>query len=123
MLIFQKQQEEESNGSESQFNLKNRGGGAFVPFKKPSGVLIQDEKRAVLPAHGLSFSVPVYSMEPIDDSGPKEARRDLVGPQQEQQRKQRRCWSPELHRIFVDALLQLGGPNSMCTYIHIYHLS
>ncbi|KAL2927579.1 Transcription factor HHO5 [Bienertia sinuspersici] len=25
-------------------------------------------------------------------------------------RKQRRCWSPELHRRFVDALTQLGGP-------------
>ncbi|KAL9660368.1 hypothetical protein QQ045_025181 [Rhodiola kirilowii] len=24
-------------------------------------------------------------------------------------RKQRRCWSPELHRMFVDALKQLGG--------------
>ncbi|KAL5557092.1 hypothetical protein UlMin_039328 [Ulmus minor] len=31
--------------------------------------------------------------------------------QQQQQafRKQRRCWSPELHRRFVDALQQLGG--------------
>ncbi|KAL2532558.1 HTH myb-type domain-containing protein [Abeliophyllum distichum] len=26
-----------------------------------------------------------------------------------QQRKQRRCWSPELHRRFVNALQQLGG--------------
>ncbi|KAL2333600.1 hypothetical protein Fmac_014813 [Flemingia macrophylla] len=25
-------------------------------------------------------------------------------------KKQRRCWSPELHRRFVDALQQLGGP-------------
>ncbi|CAH8362995.1 unnamed protein product [Eruca vesicaria subsp. sativa] len=25
-------------------------------------------------------------------------------------RKQRRCWTPELHRRFVDALQQLGGP-------------
>lgn len=25
-------------------------------------------------------------------------------------RKQRRCWNPELHRRFVDALQQLGGP-------------
>ncbi|KAM1810611.1 hypothetical protein ACFX12_027353 [Malus domestica] len=32
-------------------------------------------------------------------------------PQQQQQplRKPRRCWSPELHRRFVDALQQLGG--------------
>ncbi|GJN23212.1 hypothetical protein PR202_gb10840 [Eleusine coracana subsp. coracana] len=30
--------------------------------------------------------------------------------QQQQARKTRRCWSPELHRKFVDALHQLGGP-------------
>lgn len=30
--------------------------------------------------------------------------------QQPSARKQRRCWSPELHRRFVDALTQLGGP-------------
>lgn len=29
--------------------------------------------------------------------------------QQQPFRKQRRCWSPELHRRFVDALQQLGG--------------
>lgn len=30
--------------------------------------------------------------------------------QQQALRKQRRCWTPELHRRFVDALQQLGGP-------------
>ncbi|KAK3149243.1 hypothetical protein QOZ80_3AG0214810 [Eleusine coracana subsp. coracana] len=30
--------------------------------------------------------------------------------QQQQARKTRRCWSPELHRKFVAALHQLGGP-------------
>ena len=29
--------------------------------------------------------------------------------QQQNSRKQRRCWSPELHRRFVEALQQLGG--------------
>lgn len=33
-----------------------------------------------------------------------------VHQQQANSRKQRRCWSPELHRRFVDALTQLGGP-------------
>lgn len=33
-----------------------------------------------------------------------------TGNQQPTSRKQRRCWSPELHRRFVDALTQLGGP-------------
>ena len=37
--------------------------------------------------------------------------RAQIQPQHLQQnpRKQRRCWSPELHRRFVDALRQLGG--------------
>ncbi|CAI9764399.1 unnamed protein product [Fraxinus pennsylvanica] len=30
--------------------------------------------------------------------------------QQQTARKQRRCWSPELHRRFVDAMQQIGGP-------------
>lgn len=32
-----------------------------------------------------------------------------VVPRQQSGRKQRRCWSPELHRLFVDALEKLGG--------------
>lgn len=40
---------------------------------------------------------------------------EIKGHHQSQQpqqnpRKQRRCWSPDLHRRFVDALQQLGGP-------------
>jgi hypothetical protein len=33
--------------------------------------------------------------------------------QQQQARKSRRCWSPELHRQFVAALQQLGGPQGI----------
>lgn len=36
-------------------------------------------------------------------------RAGLQPPQQQTARKQRRCWSPELHRRFVSALQQLGG--------------
>ncbi|KAI3452056.1 hypothetical protein Pfo_008721 [Paulownia fortunei] len=107
-------QEEEASGFEREFhgcNFKNRGG-AFVPFKKPSGVTIKEEKRAV-PVHGLSLSIPVAEVESIDLSV-KEAC-GIIRPQpqqphqQQQQRKQRRCWSPELHKRFVDALQLLGG--------------
>nr|GMC87597.1 transcription factor HHO2-like [Ipomoea batatas] len=31
-------------------------------------------------------------------------------PQQQTSRKQRRCWSPDLHKRFINALQQLGGP-------------
>ena len=33
----------------------------------------------------------------------------LAQAQAQQQRKARRCWSPELHRRFVAALQRLGG--------------
>lgn len=35
--------------------------------------------------------------------------RTVLPPHQQLSRKQRRCWSPELHRRFVNALQQLGG--------------
>lgn len=35
--------------------------------------------------------------------------------QQQALRKQRRCWTRELHRRFVDALQQLGGPGGKMT--------
>ncbi|XP_038887450.1 transcription factor HHO6 [Benincasa hispida] len=35
--------------------------------------------------------------------------RTVLPPQQQPARKQRRCWSPELHRRFENALQQLGG--------------
>ncbi|CAN6998190.1 unnamed protein product [Brassica rapa subsp. trilocularis] len=39
--------------------------------------------------------------------------------QQQALRKQRRCWTPELHRLFVDALQQLGGPGGIKRQIHL----
>ena len=36
-------------------------------------------------------------------------------------RKQRRCWSPELHRKFIKALQHLGGPRGLNTHIHMPH--
>ncbi|KAL8044427.1 hypothetical protein ABFX02_08G045900 [Erythranthe guttata] len=130
-----KNKEEES--SESQSIFRNREGGAFSPFKKPSGVgvgvTIKEEKKAAAVVNptvhgggggGLTLSIPVEAdvAEPTataaQDSIVKDApdqgimikKTKLKEPHQdEQQRKQRRCWSPELHRVFIDALQQLGG--------------
>jgi hypothetical protein len=38
----------------------------------------------------------------------------LQQTQEQQSRKARRCWSTELHRQFVAALRQLGGPQGTC---------
>ncbi|CAM8943227.1 unnamed protein product [Rhodiola kirilowii] len=54
----------------------------------------------------------------VDYSGSASAQLNksngMMMPQQQQQscRKQRRCWSPDLHKTFVSALQQLGGPQA-----------
>jgi SHAQKYF class myb-like DNA-binding protein len=46
----------------------------------------------------------------MSPSGPGLNLHAQTQQQQQQARKARRCWSPELHRQFVAALHQLGGP-------------
>lgn len=52
------------------------------------------------------FRRAVSSLSPIPQSS---LTNGLQLPHQQTSRKQRRCWSPELHRRFVNALQQLGG--------------
>lgn len=105
-------------------NLKNRGG-AFVPFNgnlcMPKPVMKEDKELSQVPS--LSLMTPASQLNHNNSkSGIRNSsgssfladRVDVPGqpqPQHLQQnpRKQRRCWSPELHRRFVDALQQLGG--------------
>lgn len=75
----------------------------------------QEEKRG-LAVKDLSLCMTVGEREkgpnPIVDvngNGPSNGCSAYL-QDKSQQRKQRRCWSPELHRRFVDALHQLGGP-------------
>ncbi|XP_062223405.1 transcription factor NIGT1-like isoform X2 [Phragmites australis] len=93
-------------------------GGAFQPFEK--------EKRAELPA---SSTTAAASSAVVGDSGDKASidtekhsdkeinkdakdrgkDKDKEGQSQPSNRKPRRCWAPELHRRFLQALQQLGG--------------
>ncbi|KAF0923302.1 hypothetical protein E2562_005263 [Oryza meyeriana var. granulata] len=86
-----------------------KAGGAFQPFEK--------EKRAELPA---SSTTAAASSIVVGDSGDKpttddtEKHRDTDKDkdkegQSQPHRKPRRCWAPELHRRFLQALQQLGG--------------
>ncbi|KAM3252802.1 transcription factor HHO5 [Capsicum annuum] len=88
--------------------------GAFLPFQ---GQTLKEGKNG-LPVKDLSLCMAVTVAEgqkgqnPIDlsvknDNGTSNGCSFLQD--KSQQRKQRRCWSPELHRRFVDALHQLGG--------------
>lgn len=80
-----------------------------MPFKKPA--IVVNEKQGTAPVEGLSLAVPEAEVASNDYGFAKEK---LQQPHQQEQlqKKQRRCWSPELHKIFVDALHQLGGAQS-----------
>ncbi|XP_022746494.1 transcription factor HHO6-like isoform X2 [Durio zibethinus] len=115
---------------------KIRGGArAFMPFKANLGFAVRKEEKEGIPIHGLTLLTPgiknlkeesgstgsriscsraVSSSAPNAQSNFRSGQQSLSHHQQQQQqqqtaRKQRRCWSPELHRRFVNALQQLGG--------------
>ncbi|KAM0062076.1 putative transcription factor MYB-HB-like family [Helianthus debilis subsp. tardiflorus] len=111
----------------------NHLGKAFIPLKGCYGFTMvgtQGEKdREELPIPGLSLITPgigiknsmrgnnlVTKTSPDTKLTPCFATNDQstgvprgLSPQQQSSRKQRRCWSTELHRRFVNALQQLGG--------------
>ncbi|OEL14947.1 Myb family transcription factor EFM [Dichanthelium oligosanthes] len=106
-----------------------KAGGAFQPFEK--------EKRAELPASSTTAAASSAVVEddscdkagatesdtaaPENHSDKQEMNKDAKdkagkdnkdkadGQSQAANRKPRRCWAPELHRRFLQALQQLGG--------------
>ncbi|XP_073053900.1 transcription factor HHO2-like [Primulina eburnea] len=93
----------------------DEGGGAFHPFKKDKSLGINNNTTATTdpPTQGgepKSGSVPPASTSSTVDtgggSGGASKKEEKGGVSQ---RKSRRCWSPELHRRFEQALQQLGG--------------
>ncbi|KAL3367876.1 hypothetical protein AABB24_008980 [Solanum stoloniferum] len=77
---------------------KNGSGGAFHPFKKEKNAVAVVE---TTPTSGVVLTATGSSTV---ENGGGSKKEDKDG-----QRKQRRCWSPELHRRFLHALQQLGG--------------
>lgn len=78
---------------------KNGSGGAFHPFKKEKNTVAAVETTPALAGVVLAAT---GSSTAENSGGSKKEDKDG-------QRKQRRCWSPELHRRFLHALQQLGG--------------
>lgn len=107
-------------------------GMTFLPFKGSTNypvMTVGKEDRDALPVPGLSLCTPeiknsIEAVNPIgfvpkpscSRSGSSSATNVQsnfkVGGQQSS-RKQRRCWSPELHRQFVHALQSLGGAQGL----------
>ncbi|KAM3269474.1 transcription factor HHO2 isoform X1 [Capsicum chacoense] len=82
---------------------KTGSGGAFHPFKK---------ERSAAAAVAVAEQQPVSGVVPAAATSSTAENALGGGSKKEEkdgQRKQRRCWSPELHRRFLQALQQLGG--------------
>ncbi|XP_058228480.1 transcription factor HHO5-like isoform X1 [Rhododendron vialii] len=115
-------------------NLKNRGG-AFVPFEVTSAKvgLLEQGQLLLKPVGGIgSTNLDLEGSSKHSDSSSVTEQvktyttTKLKQHQQQQQhfkqqKKHRRCWSPELHRRFVDALGLLGGAQA-ATPKHIKEL-
>lgn len=96
--------------------VRNRGG-AFVPFKGSTGfpARVFEEDKEIVPVPDLSLMTPIAGNINSKIGLLTDQMKLTCNPQQQQQpfqpsgRKQRRCWSPELHRRFLNALQELGG--------------
>ncbi|XP_030552254.1 transcription factor HHO3-like [Rhodamnia argentea] len=94
-------------------DVKSHQDGAFHPFQsgendgRDSTKKKQPSGRAALPAPDAA------ACSTAEKAGGRIGRREerSQGQGQAARRKQRRCWSPELHRLFLQSLQQLGGPH------------
>ncbi|KAK8597847.1 hypothetical protein V6N13_095243 [Hibiscus sabdariffa] len=84
------------------FNVRN-GGGAFLPFSKDRNSLAHDHKKSSKAENGEETGDTTDGQRANTNSG------STVTNSSQPQRKARRCWSPDLHRRFVNALQMLGG--------------
>lgn len=91
-----------------------RNGGAFQPFHRDEGVGKPTNKAS----SGKSVSPSPAPVPATIFSAGGNAKKS---EEKDGQRKQRRCWSPELHKRFLQALQQLGGPDCECfRLIYLY---
>lgn len=113
-FFFERQRKNHPEGGDGELqswsSVENRGG-AFTSFKKHySSAKNDDEEDADLAIDGLSLSPPVArGRYGYHRSSPVSQASLVEHPAQQQPKKQRRSWSPDLHRRFVNALEQLGG--------------
>lgn len=94
-----------------------RNGGAFQPFQREekSGdakASINNDASAIGKAPSSPPVPATSSTGPVRVENKKEEKGQA-------QRKQRRCWSQELHKRFLHALQQLGGAD--CEYLISLH--
>ncbi|XP_059643238.1 transcription factor HHO5-like [Cornus florida] len=126
-----KSREKEDDGSaiKSGFQLCNfrRREGAFVPFLGGSSLTVKEEREILAVDDAPSFSSTVADIGSIDwnldlknetscvlsmvtdQTKQAESKPQLQHREYREPKKQRRCWTPQLHGRFVDAIQQLGS--------------
>ncbi|XP_057975574.1 transcription factor HHO5-like isoform X1 [Malania oleifera] len=123
-LKLKQECEEDNETPYQQCDYRNKGG-AIVPFRGNSGfpaTALTDGREREVPDLSLmtpGIKTPISEVGSLNLSSNSCSRSGLSGSssateqtktqQQNTFRKHRRCWSPELHRRFVDALQRLGG--------------
>lgn len=90
-----------------------RNGGAFQPFRREKAV----EKSVQSVGKANASTTSTSTTESGSKGGGGSANNGNSNNKKEEKegqlhRKQRRCWSPELHRRFLHALQQLGGSHA-----------
>ncbi|CAA2980309.1 transcription factor HHO3-like [Olea europaea subsp. europaea] len=104
---------EDSPRKVSVVEVKRDGsGGAFHPFKREKSVgnsgattaTVQGPINSSAPVAAASSSVETGGSVGGGSGGSKKGEKEG-----QSQRKARRCWSPELHKRFIQALQELGG--------------
>lgn len=99
---------------------KERNGGAFLPFSRERNISVNppelalatvhkeiEDKKCLGPDNGILNSGRENCSKGEKGKGTAGAAESQTTTQP--QRKARRCWSPDLHRRFVNALQMLGG--------------
>ncbi|PIA39637.1 hypothetical protein AQUCO_02600236v1 [Aquilegia coerulea] len=97
----QQQEQENSPRKEISADVKENGG-AFHPFHKTKPIKTVASETVTI--NTVPNSVQTASTNPATTR--KEEKENQLN------RKTRRCWSPELHRRFLQALQQLGGSHA-----------
>ncbi|KAK6134041.1 hypothetical protein DH2020_032220 [Rehmannia glutinosa] len=86
---------------------RNGSGGAFHPFKKEKEKSVGGGCTTTAPANGAA--PPPSTSSTADTGGSGGGGNKKEEKEGQSKRKARRCWSPELHKRFLQALQQLGG--------------
>lgn len=111
-FIFKKIQELPKKASVTE--VKSNGG-AFQPFQREKNVGKPNGSSSSACTTPVA-SAPATSSNAAGGSNKREEDKDG-----QNQRKQRRNWSPELHKRFLSALQQLGGSHGTFLSISIFH--